>query len=93
KNFDLWLHVHNMPGSHVIVESQGGTIPNKTIEEACVIAAYNSKARESAQVPVDYTLIKNVKKPNGGKPGIVIFTDYQTAYVTPDEALVKELSC
>ncbi len=93
KNFDLWLHVHNMPGSHVIVESQGGTIPNKTIEEACIIAAYNSKARESAQVPVDYTLIKNVKKPNGGKPGMVIFTDYQTAYVTPDEALVKELSC
>ncbi len=93
KNFDLWLHVHNMPGSHVIVQSQGGIIPNKTIEEACVIAAYNSKARDSAQVSIDYTLIKNVKKPNGAKPGMVIFTDYQTAYVTPDEALVKKLSC
>lgn len=93
KNFDLWLHVHNMPGSHVIVRSQGGEIPLKTIEEACVIAAYHSKARDSAQVPVDYTLIKNVKKPNGAKPGMVIFTDYQTAYVNPDEAKIKSLSC
>ena len=91
KNYDLWLHVHNMPGSHVIVQSQGGDIPNRTIEEACIIAAYNSKARDSAQVPVDYTLVKNVKKPNGAKPGMVIFTDYQTAYVRPDEALLKQL--
>ncbi len=91
KNYDLWLHVHNMPGSHVIIQSQGGSIPDRTVEEACNIAAYNSKARDSAQVPVDYTLIKNVKKPNGAKPGMVIFTDYQTAYVTPDEALIKQL--
>ncbi len=91
KNYDLWLHVHNTPGSHVIVQSQGGMIPERTIEEACVIAAYNSKAQDSAQVPVDYTLIKNVKKPNGAKPGMVIFTDYQTAYVTPDEARIKQL--
>ena len=47
--------------------------------------AYNSKARDSAQVPVDYTLIKNVKKPSGAKPGMVIFVDYRTAYVMPDE--------
>lgn len=89
KNYDLWLHVHNMPGSHVIIRAQGGAIPNKTIEEACLIAAYHSKARESAQVPVDYTLVKNVKKPNGAKPGMVIFTDYETAYVTPNETAVK----
>ena len=62
-----------------------------TIEEAAVLAALNSKAKNSAQVPVDYTLIKNVKKPNGAKPGMVIFTDYQTAYVTPDEQTVKQL--
>lgn len=91
KNYDMWLHVHNMPGSHVIICAQGGEIPNRTIEEACVIAAYNSKARDSAQVPVDYTLIKNVKKPNGAKPGMVIFVDYRTAYVMPDEQKVKQL--
>ena len=84
KNYDMWLHVHNMPGSHVIICAQGAEIPNRTIEEACIIAAYNSKARDSAQVPVDYTLIKNVKKPSGAKPGMVIFVDYRTAYVMPD---------
>ncbi len=93
KNYDLWLHTHNIPGSHVIVRAQGGEIPNTTIEQACMIAAYHSKARDSAQVPVDYTLIKNVKKPIGAKPGMVIFTDHQTAYVTPSESLCKRLSC
>ena len=54
-------------------------------------SANNSKARDSAQVPVDYTLIKNVKKPSGAKPGMVIFVDYRTAYVMPDEQKVKQL--
>ncbi len=93
KNYDLWLHTHNIPGSHVIVRAQGGKIPNATIEQACIIAAYHSKARDSAQVPVDYTLVKNVKKPIGAKPGMVIFSDHQTAYVTPSESLCKRLSC
>lgn len=91
KNYDLWLHTQKIAGSHVVILSEGREIPNKTIEEAAIIAAYNSHARESAQVPVDYTLIKNVKKPNGAKPGMVIFVDYQTAYVTPDETLVNRL--
>ena len=88
---DLWCHTKNIPGSHVVVLSEGREIPDSTIEQACVIAAYNSKAREGSQVPVDYTLIKNVKKPNGAKPGMVIFVDNRTAYITPDEELVSRL--
>ncbi len=91
KNYDMWVHTQKIAGSHVIIVADGKEIPNKTIEEACIIAAYNSHARESAQVPVDYTLVKNVKKPNGAKPGMVIFVDYQTAYVTPDKELVESL--
>lgn len=91
RNYDLWLHTQKIAGSHVIVRSEGKTIPDRTVEEAAVIAAYNSHARESSQVPVDYTLVKYVKKPNGAKPGMVIFTDYQTAYVTPDAALAETL--
>lgn len=91
RNYDLWLHTQKIAGSHVIVVSDGKEIPNRTIEEAAIIAAYHSKARESAQVPVDYTLVKYVKKPNGTKPGMVIFTDYQTAYVTPDKELAERL--
>ena len=89
---DLWLHTQKIAGSHVIVIADGKEIPDRTIEEAAVIAAYHSKARESAQVPVDYTRVRYVKKPNGAKPGMVIFTDYQTAYVTPDPALVERLA-
>lgn len=93
RNTDLWLHTQGIAGSHVIVETngEGMDIPEQTITEAAMIAAYNSKGRESAQVAVDYTLVKYVKKPNGAKPGMVIFTDYYTAYITPDEALVESL--
>ena len=91
KNYDMWLHTQGIAGSHVIVEADGKQITNRAIEEAAIIAAYNSKGRASSQVAVDYTLVRNVKKPNGAKPGMVIFTDYQTAYVTPDEELVKRL--
>ncbi len=88
---DLWCHTHNIPGSHVIVVGEGKEIPDRTIEEACIVAAYNSKARESAQVPVDYTKARYVKKPGGAKPGMVIFTDNRTAYITPDEEMVNAL--
>ncbi len=90
---DLWCHTHNIPGSHVIIVAEGREIPDRTIEEACMIAAYNSKARGSSQVPVDYTKARYVKKPNGAKPGMVIFTDNRTAYLTPDEERVKALEC
>ncbi len=91
KNYDLWLHTQRQAGSHVIVISDNKDIPDRTINEAAVIAAYNSKSRNSAQVAVDYTIVKNVKKPNGAKPGMVIFDNYKTAYVTPDENMVQKL--
>lgn len=90
---DLWCHTHNIPGSHVIVVTNGeDKIPDKTIEEACLLAAYNSKSGNSTQVPVDYTLVRFVKKPVGAKPGMVIFTNNKTAYVTPSEEEIKKIT-
>lgn len=89
---DYWFHTKNIPGSHTIVVSDGQEVPDSTLHQAAILAAVNSKAAESSQVPVDYTLIKNVKKPRGAKPGMVIYVSYQTAYVTPDLELEKRLS-
>ncbi len=91
RNYDIWLHTQKIPGSHTIIITDGREPPASTIEQAAVIAAYNSKARESTRVAVDYTIVKNVKKPNGAKPGMVIYDKYETAIVTPDEALVNSL--
>ncbi len=88
---DIWLHTHNITGSHVIILTNGETPPDRTIEEAAILAAYHSKARNSSQVPVDYTLARYVKKPNGSKPGMVIFTNNTTVYVQPDEKIVEGL--
>lgn len=88
---DIWLHVHNITGSHVIIITNGETPPDSTIEDACMLAVYHSKAKKSAQVPVDYCLVKYVKKPNGSKPGMVIFTHNKTAYITPDENRIERL--
>ncbi|MCD7770883.1 MAG: NFACT family protein [Oscillospiraceae bacterium] len=88
---DIWLHTKDFTGSHVIISTHGGEVPEKTIEEAALIAAYNSSARNSSLVPVDYTLVRYVKKPSGGKPGMVIFTNQKTLYVTPDEETVEAL--
>lgn len=89
---DYWFHTKNIPGSHTIVVSDGQEVPDSTLHQAAILAAVNSKAAESSQVPVDYTLIKNVKKPRGAKPGMVIYVSYQTAYVTPDLELEKRLT-
>ncbi len=91
RNYDMWFHTQKIAGSHVVVVAEGRDIPNKTLEEAAIIAAYNSKARESSKVAVDYTIIKNVKKPTGAKPGMVIYETYQTAIVNPDKELVDSL--
>ena len=81
---DIWLHTKNIPGSHTLIRTNGsGEAPDSTILEAAQLAAYYSKAKNSAQVPVDYTQIKNVKKPNGAKPGFVIYEKNNTIYVTP----------
>ena len=88
---DLWLHVQKIHGSHVIIETHGQTPPDTTATEAMMLAAYYSQAREGQNVPVDYTPVKFVKKPAGAKPGMVIYTTYQTAVVTPDAALCEKL--
>ena len=71
--------------------TDGQTPPDRTIEEAAIIAAYNSRGRDSNLVPVDYCLAGYVKKPAGAKPGKVIFTNYKTAFVRPDGDLEKQL--
>lgn len=81
---DIWLHTQNIPGSHVIIAANGTMPSEQTILEAAQLAAWHSKAQQSAQVPVDYCLVKYVKKPVGAKPGMVIFTNQKTLYVTPN---------
>lgn len=83
---DLWFHTKDIHGSHTVIKlGINKDVPKSTITEAAEIAAYYSKARLSSQVPVDFTEIKNVKKPNGAKPGMVIYDNYNTIYVTPKE--------
>ncbi|MBQ8624266.1 MAG: NFACT family protein [Oscillospiraceae bacterium] len=88
---DIWLHTQNITGSHVIIVCNGQTPSEETIEEAALIAAFNSSARNSSLIPVDYTLVKYVKKPSGAKPGMVIFTNNKTLYVTPDDDAVNAM--
>lgn len=88
---DIWLHTQTITGSHVIIVTDGETPPDKTIEEAAIIAAVNSKGRNSTLVPVDYCLARYVKKPSGAKPGKVIFTNYKTAFVKPDAELEQSM--
>ena len=87
---DFWLHTLNIPGSHVIIKSNDPS--EQTIHEAAQLAAYYSKARQSASVPVDYTEVKNVKKPSGAKPGFVTYDGQKTLYVTPDIKIIQQLS-
>ncbi len=82
-NRDVWFHTKDIPGSHTVVITDGKEISDTAILEACQIAAYHSKGKESYNVPVDYTLIKYVSKPSGAKPGMVIFVNNKTMYVTP----------
>lgn len=70
---DWWFHAKGMPGSHVIVKAEGKELPDRTFEEAARLAAYYSKGREQEKVEIDYLQKKNVKKPNGAKPGFVIY--------------------
>lgn len=89
-NEDYWFHTKDIPGSHVLIKSAGKKVTDKELVEAAILAAYYSKARMSANVPVDYTMKKNVKKPSGAKPGMVIYEKNKTLYVTPsDEAKAK----
>ena len=86
---DIWLHAKNIPGSHVIVKDDAPS--EETLLEAAELAAYFSKFRQSAQVPVDYVAVKHVHKPNGAKPGFVIYENQKTLFVTPEESVVEQL--
>ena len=88
---DYWFHVKNAPGSHVVLFCNGEEPDALDFTEAATIAAYYSKLSDGESVPVDYTLVKNVKKPNGSKPGFVIYQTNYTAYVTPDKETVQRL--
>ncbi len=85
---DLWFHTKNIAGSHVVVMCDGKEVSDETILYAAALAADNSKAKNGEKVPVDYTPIKFVKKPQGAKPGMVIYTTNKTVYVTPKEVLL-----
>ena len=88
---DTWLHTKDIPGSHVIIRAKQQDISEKTLYEAAILAAYYSKGKFSSNVPVDYTERKNVKKPSGAKPGMVIYVNNSTIYVTPEESVVEQL--
>ena len=82
---DYWLHTKDIPGSHVILRTEGREITETAIYEAAALAALYSKAKSSENVPVDYVPVRYVKKPSGAKPGKVIFTHNRTVYVDPAE--------
>ena len=88
---DIWLHTQKIHGSHVILCTGGREVDDDTIVEAAKLAAWFSQAREGANVPVDYTPVKNVKKPAGARPGMVIYSTCRTVNVAPEEGLVKKL--
>lgn len=88
---DIWLHVQNMPGSHVIIRTGNKNVPSNTLEEGAVLAAYFSKARHSSNVPVDFTERKNVKKLRPGKPGMVNYNNFKTINITPSKDIVDKI--
>ena len=88
---DIWLHVQKVHGSHVIIRAHDTTPDEQTIAEAASLAVYYSQARDGGKTPVDYTMVRFVRKPSGALPGMVLYTDYQTCMAESDEALVERL--
>ena len=82
---DLWFHIKNFSGSHVVIRTGGKPVPDSTLEEAASYAAWYSKARQAPKAEVDYTAVRNVKKPAGGKPGMVIYVNFKTIVAVPTE--------
>lgn len=90
---DLWLHVQKAHGSHVIIACAGASVPDQTVTEAAELAVWYSQARQGHNVPVDLCPVRQVKKPAGAKPGMVVYENYRTVFVTADETLPERLSC
>ncbi len=87
---ETWLHAKDMPGSHVIIRTEG-EVPMQTLKEAAILAAWYSKGQGSSSVPIDYTLRRYVKKPSGAAPGFVIYTNQHTVYMTVEEEDVRKI--
>ena len=85
KKGDIWLHVQKAPGSHVLLQSKNGEVSDEAIVEAAETAAFFSSVKSSTVVTVDYTDAKNIKKPNGAKPGFVVYYTYYSVNVKPKE--------
>lgn len=81
---DWWFHAKEIPGSHVIVKTNGKELPDRTFEEAAALAAHYSKGKNQEKVEVDYTLKRNLKKPNAAKPGFVIYHTNYSMIISPD---------
>ena len=88
---DLWLHIQKFHGTHVIIACAGVRPPDRTVTEAAMLAAFYSQAKNGQNVPVDVTQVRNLRKPNGAKPGMVVYDRYQTVIVTPDPELPEKL--
>ena len=88
---DIWFHTQKIHGSHVILWTEGKAPDAQSLNEAASLAAWFSQGRDGGKVPVDYTPVKFVKKPAGARPGMVVYTTYETAWVTPDGELAKRL--
>lgn len=93
RNNDVWFHAKDIPGSHVIIRNhqEQRELTTNVLDFAAHLAAYFSKSRYSALVPVDYTLKRHVHKPNGAKPGRVIYENQKTIYITPDEEAIQQI--
>ena len=87
----MWFHTKNIPGSHTNLITENREPTDTALEQAAILAAFHSKAADSAQDPVDYAQVRHVHKPQGAKPGMVIYDHYQTVYVTPNEDFCKKL--
>lgn len=90
-NSDWWFHTKDVPGSHVIVKTEGQELPDRCYEEAAALAAYYSKARHSTKVTVDYTLKKNLKKPVGSALGYVIYHTNYSLFIDPTIEGLEEI--
>ena len=88
---DMWFHTKNAPGSHVVVMSEGADIPLTTQNEAAMLAVYHSSQKGNAKVEVDYTFVKNIRKTNDLKPGMVIYNEYESAAITVENEVIERL--
>ena len=88
---DYWLHVQKIHGSHVIIRAMDTEPDEKTLAQAASLAVYYSQSRSGGKTPVDYTMVRNVRKPAGGLPGMALYTTYQTILAESDESLVNRL--